>query len=60
MEGVGSTIVDFTIIGTLLMHSQPPKSPLSGGLWKIRTGGYYRKGEDNRKGYAMDIDGENQ
>ena len=23
------------------MHSQPPKSPLSGGLWKLREGRSY-------------------
>ena len=30
-------IVDLRIIWTLPMHSQPPKSPLSGGLWQLRA-----------------------
>ena len=40
-ETVGAFIVDLRINGTLPMHSQPPKSPLSGGLLKLRKGWSY-------------------
>ena len=32
------TIVDFRITDTLSTHNHPPKSPLSGGLRKLRAG----------------------
>ena len=34
-------MVDLRINETFPMHSQPPKSPLSGGLWKLRAGRSY-------------------
>ena len=34
-------IVDFRITDTLSMYNQPPKSPLSGGLRKLRSGRSY-------------------
>ncbi len=34
-------IVDFRITDTLSMHNQPPKSPLSGGLQKLRAARSY-------------------
>ena len=33
----GLFIVDPRINETLPMYNQPPKSPLSGGLWKLRA-----------------------
>ena len=34
-------MVDFRITYTLPMHSQPPKSPLSGGLLELYEGRSY-------------------
>ncbi len=34
-------IVEFRITDTLSMHNQPPKSPLSGGLQKLRAARSY-------------------
>ncbi len=35
------TMVDFRITDTLSRQNQPPKSPLSGGLRKLRAGQSY-------------------